>query len=305
MTVQRTKLPPLIEGNSLVGTHIRLWGAQTKDPKASSLLADTDKTTTDWVWGTVQIVDRAILKKISAIKGAAGNYLKGISPNPIDGSYLVGGLPEWENGMRLLPNALSEKVYRALGEFQSQFEAEVEKIRKALPDALAKARIENPNLAKDINIDDIMENKFEFAIKRSIITNVDDVRVKGSKAFVEGLKADLKAEQNEKLSDIGNRCAQTVVNVARHLAESCAKYDSDKKGKSPFRDSTVNKVRDLVSIIPMLNVGNDARIDRAVSDLVGIIGNKSGDELRSDDETRKTVGEEAKKLADDIDSLFS
>ena len=38
---------------------------------------------------------------------------------------------------------------------------------------------------------------------------------------------------------------------------------------------------------------------------VGIIGNKSGAELRSDDDTRKTVGEEASKLADNIDSLFN
>jgi len=305
MTTQRKKVPPLIEGNTLVRIKVRSWTGQAKDSKASNMLAETAATTTNWVWGNVKIVDPAVLAEIKTIKGAVGNYLKGLSPSPVDGSYLVGGLPDWDNGWRLLPNALSEKVYRALGEFESQFKAGVEKIREALPDALERARVENPNLAKDVDVDSIIESKFEFDISRTVITNTQDIRVQGSKAFVDAVKADVEKAQSDKLSDIQTHCASTVVDVARHLAKSCANYDPDKKGKAPFRDSTIEKARDLVAIIPTLNISNDARIDKAVSDLVAIIGNKSGDELRKDDETRKTVSEEASKLADNIDKLFN
>ena len=305
MTTRRKKVPPLIEGNTLIRAAVRTWTGKAKDRKASDMLAETAATTTNWVWGNVKIVDPAVLAKIKTIKGAVTNYLRGTSPSPVDGSYLVGGLYDWDNGWRLLPNELNEKVYRALGEFESQFEVEVEKIRKALPDALARARAENPNLAKDVDVDEIIESKFEFDIKRSIITNTQDIRVQGSKAFVDAVKADVQKAQADKLSDIQTHCANTVVDVARHLAKSCANYDPDNKGKAPFRDSTIEKARDLVAIIPTLNISNDARIDKAVSDLVGIIGNKSGAELRSDDDTRKTVGEEASKLADNIDSLFN
>ena len=305
MTTKRKEVPPLIEGNTLIRIKVRSWTGQAKDNKASNMLAETAATTTNWVWGNVKIVDPAVLAEIKTIKGAVTNYLRGASPSPVDGSYLVGGLYDWDNGWRLLPNALSEKVYRALGEFLSQFEVEVEKIRKALPDALARARAENPNLAKDVDVDEIIESKFEFDIKRSIITNTQDIRVQGSKAFIDAVKADVQKAQADKLSDIQTHCANTVVDVARHLAKSCANYDPDNKGKAPFRDSTIEKARDLVAIIPTLNISNDARIDKAVSDLVGIIGNKSGAELRSDDDTRKTVGEEASKLADNIDSLFN
>jgi len=306
MTTQRKKVPPLIEGNTLVRTKVRSWTGQAKDKKASNMLAETAATTTNWVWGNVKIVDPAVLAAIKTITGAVTNYLRGTSPSPVDGSYLVGGLPDWDNGWRLLPNALSEKVYRALGEFESQFKAEVEKIREALPDALARARAENPNLAKDVDVDEIIASKFEFDVSRSIITNTQDIRVQGSKAFIDAVKADVQKAQADKLSDIQTHCANTVVDVARHLAKSCADYDSNKKGKARLLGvDTMDKARDLVAIIPTLNISNDARIDKAVSDLVGIIGNKSGAELRKDDETRKTVGEEASKLADNIDKLFN
>ena len=306
MTTRRKKVPPLIEGNTLIRAAVRTWTGKAKDRKASNMLAETAATTTNWVSGNVNIIDPAVLAEIKTIKGAVTNYFDGTSPSPVDGSYLVGGLPNWDNGWRLLPNELNEKVYRALGEFESQFEVEVEKIRKALPDALARARAENPNLAKDVDVDEIIESKFEFDIKRSIITNTQDIRVQGSKAFVDAVKADVQKAQADKLSDIQTHCANTVVDVARHLAKSCADYDPHKKGKARLLGvDTMDKVRDLVAIIPTLNISNDARIDKAVSDLVGIVGNKSGPELRKDDDTRKTVGEEASKLADNIDSLFN
>ncbi len=305
MTTQRKKVPPLIEGNTLVRTKVRSWTGQAKDNKASNMLAETAVTTTNWVWGNVKIVDPAVLAAIKTITGAVTNYLRGTSPSPVDGSYLVGGLPDWDNGWRLLPNALSEKVYRVLGEFESQFKAEVEKIRKALPDALERARVENPNLAKDVDVDEIIESKFEFDVSRTVITNTQDIRVQGHKAFVDGVIADTKKEEADKLSAIQKHCVATVLSVARHLAKVCVNYDPNNKSKAPFRDSTIDKARDLVAIIPTLNISNDARIDKAVSDLVAIIGNKSGDELRKDDETRKTVGEEASKLADNINKLFN
>ena len=96
-----------------------------------------------------------------------------------------------------------------------------------------------------------------------------------------------------------------VIKVATHLAKSCEDYDPQKKGKSPFRDSAVNQVRELIPVIRGLNINADAAIDKAATDLLAAVGNKSANDLRADGEVRKDVASQARKVASSLDSLFN
>ena len=147
--------------------------------------------------------------------------------------------------------------------------------------------------------------KFSFRWQLDVIPDSGDIRVEASKEFVEELRASMNERANSKLNEVTSHTVRTVIEVARHLADSLDGYDPDDKNKSPFRDSTVNRVRDLIPVIRALNVNADAQIDKAATDLLAAVGNKSAKQLRTDTDDRKATAAAARKVADNISSIFN
>ena len=292
----------------LVSVSTKSWRATAKNKQATCDLAVDKNTTDEWVSVTQRIVPKAVVQEPQRIAAACKNYLRGDSPGILDGEYLRGGLPHWDKNVHILPNGLSEKVLRNLGAFQDAFAEAVENVRKVLPDALRQAQLENPELAGQIavpDVDYICEEKYDLEWALDVIPSSDDIRVDASKEFVAEVKRSVEDKANRKLKEVTDHTVKAVIKVAKHLAKSCEDYDPDNKGKSPFRDSTVNQVRELIPVIRGLNINGDAAIDKAATDLLGAVGNKSADDLRDDDDSRKNVATKARQVASNLDQLFN
>jgi hypothetical protein len=297
----------LHEKSTLVSLEGSTWRGIKSDRDATEGTADLFGTTNHWVFTSKRLVDPAVLREPKRILGQARNYLRGQSVGAADGKSIPGGLPPWDSkGWYILPNILNEQVTRNLGQFESDFKDAVDKLRAVLPTAIDVARVENPKLfvIEDYgSVDDILEH-YSFEIERTLVPNAGDVRVDASKEFVDHLKGQIEAKSTKKLKDVTAHVVRTVVDVATHLANALEGYDPEEKGKSPFRDSTVEKVRDLIGVIPALNVTSDAKLDKAANDLLAAIGNKSAKELREDGDDRKEVAAKARAVADNISNLF-
>jgi hypothetical protein len=287
---------------SLKGT---TWKATVPSKKGTEATAETHGTTEEWVNTSVRLVRKAVLEGPQKVLGAARNYLDGKSFGPADGQT-IGGLPLWDNGRRILPNALNETVSRNLGEYKSRFFDRVDDLRAALPAAIDAARTENPDLFNETDygsIDDIIE-RYTFSVEYDLIPDANDIRVDASKEFVDSLRAEVQGRSDRKLKEVTDKATATIISVAGHFAERCEVFDPENKGASPFRNSTVNKVRDLIGVLPALNISGDARIEKARQDLIGVIGNKSAKEFREDDEVREDAAAKARAVAANISSLF-
>jgi hypothetical protein len=293
--------------STLVCVEGSTWGGVKSDRVATDGAANLFSTTANWVFASKRLVDPEVLRELRSILGKARNFLRGDSPGPADGKFIPGGLPPWDSkGWYILPNVLNEQVTRNLGQFESDFNDAVDRLRAVLPTAIDEARAENPKLFKDSDygsVDDIIAH-YTFAIDRTLVPDAGDVRVDASKEFVDHLKGQIEAKSTKKLNEVASHAVRTVVDVATHLAEALEGYDSEKKGKSPFRDSTVDKVRDLIGIIPALNVTGDAKLDKARQDLLAVVGNKSAKEFREDDEVREDAAAKAREVAANISNLF-
>ena len=292
----------------LVSVSTKSWRATAKNKQATCDLAVDKNTTDEWVSVTQRIVPKAVVQEPQRIAAACKNYLRGDSPGILDGKFLPGGLPLWGKNVHILPNGLSEQVLRNIGAFQDAFTEAVENVRKVLPDALRQAQLENPELAPQLavpDVDYICEEKYDLDWALDVIPSSDDIRVDASKEFVAEVKRSVEDKANRKLKEVTDHSVKAVIKVASHLAKSCEDYDPDNKGKSPFRDSTVNQVRELIPVIRGLNINGDAAIDKAATDLLAAVGNKSADELRADDDGRKSVASEARKVAASLDQLFN
>ena len=292
----------------LVSVKTKKFTATVKNREATAEFATDKQTTSEWVNITQRLVAKSVIDGPRKIAERGKNYLRGVSPGEFDGEFLRGGLPYWGQNVHILPNTLSDKVLRNLGAFQEQFVEAVEVVRKALPDALKQAAIENPLLANQVampDVDTICDEKFQFEWQLDVIPSSDDIRVDASKEFVDELKRSVQGRADRKLQEVTQHSVMAVIKVATHLAKSCEDYDPMKKGKSPFRDSAVNQVRELIPVIRGLNINADAAIDKAATDLLAAVGNKSADDLRADNEVRKDVASQARKVASSLDSLFN
>jgi hypothetical protein len=300
----------LNEKAMLVSLDISYWRATTTNRRATDTAAASLSTSAPWLGVTGKLIPKETLEDLRRIVGQARNYLDGKSVGAADGKYLPGGLPHWEPPYRILPSShgFNERVLRNLGAFKDKFNEEVEKIRRVLPDAIEQAKRDNPEIAGQYcfpPVDDIIAEKFGFQWQLDIIPDSGDIRVEASKEFVAELRASVNERANSKLNEVTAHTVRTVIEVARHLADSLDQYDPDDKAKSPFRDSTVDRVRDLVPVIRALNINADAQIDKAVTDLLAAVGNKSAKQLRTDTEDRKATAAAARKVADNIDSIFN
>jgi hypothetical protein len=294
----------------LVSLDISYWRATTTNRQATDTAAASLSTSAPWVGVTGKLIPKPVLDGVRRIAGQARNYLDGKSPGAADGKTLPGGLPHWDGSARILPSAhgFNERVIRNLGAFRDQFYEEVEKIRHMLPDAIEQAKRDNPEIAgchRFPPVDDIIAEKFGFWWALDIIPDSGDIRVEASKEFVAELRSSVTERAASKLNEVTAHTVRTVIEVARHLADSLDDYDPDNKAKSPFRDSTVDRVRDLIPVIRALNINADAQIDKAVTDLLAAVGNKSAKQLRTDTDDRKATAAAARKVADNIDSIFN
>jgi len=290
------------------------WRNYKKSHKATKAAAETHKTTEKWVRASITLVDKKFVDAPRKILSAARNYLEGSTAGAADGKF-IGGLLTWEDGYRILPNLLNEQVMRNLGQFKSEFLDAVAELRAVLPTAIDAARSENPDLfsaadygasyVKSSSVDDIVD-RYSFEIDRGRLPEPGqgDFRIDNSDEAQEAARAADEEKSIGKAREMRDHVVGTVISVAEHFAERCEVFDPENKGKSPFRDSTVEKVRDLIGVLPALNIDNDARIEKARQGLIDALGDKSAKELRESDNAREDTAAKARAVADNISNLF-
>lgn len=304
-------------GCVLIGLSTSFWRATKKDKEKTAQVCEELGTTDKWGSLTKRIIDRKILKEIGQIVTSSGNYLKGTSPGRLDGEFIPGGLVPWDGkGTFICPNALSQKVGANLEAAQEAFEVALKELGDRLPSAFEEARHESGELFNEADIPDvdtIIREKFGFGWTMLPVPHASEVQARQhhdprhqmSKASLERMQSKLDQTNSDKLREVTQQSVKALIDVVGHFAERCEIYNPDKKREAPFRDATVDKVRQLVPVIRAMNITNDAQIDKAATDLMGILGNHSAKELRESGDARVDAAQRARKVADNIDKLFN
>jgi len=320
---------PLQDRALLVRVTSKKINSTRKDKTATDGLAELFDTTDKNVSATKRLLPSDTIAPCRKIVGQAGNYLKGKTEGPSSGKKLVGGLAPWAiNGdggatqgtFYICPNGQNEQVTRDLGAFKSLLDEERENLVKAIPNGIERIKQENPKLfdpadyllPTNYTIDDVVQaaqviakEGFSLDVEWSFVPdNASDVR------NYTGLNPDqvkaVKDSQQKQVEDaqqrIKVRIADSIIETARHLVERDKVYDPDNKGAHPFKDSTVDRVRDLVGVIRAVNWDNDQVLADAANDLTAALGNFSAKELREDADQRRQVAEKVGQVAKDVET---
>ena len=319
---------PLQDRALLVRLTTKKINSTKKDATATEGLADLFETTSKNVSATKRTLPADTIKECRAIVGKAGNYLKGMTEGPSSGKKLVGGLAPWSiNGdgtasqgtFYICPNVQNEQVTRDLGAFKSMLDDAKERLVKVIPNGIERIKQENPKLfdpadyglPNNYDAEDMHEaaktiaERYRLDVEWSFVPdNSDDVRSHTglSPEQVKAVQDSQQHQVEEAQQRIKVRIADTIIETAKHLVERDRVYDEDNKGKHPFKDSTIDRVRDLVGVIRAVNWDNDPVLADAANDLTAALGNFSAKELREDTDQRKKVVEKVGKVAKDIEN---
>jgi hypothetical protein len=136
-----------------------------------------------------------------------------------------------------------------------------------------------------------MRQKFAFEMAFTPVPQSAHFITKGfAQPVIDEMRTRLEADNTARLqaavTDTYNRLMKPVQDIAQKLT-----------GKDPiFRDSLIGNVKEVLDLIPTLNLTNDAELSRLAKEVQDNFANLNPDELRENVDIRKKVTASAKKL---------
>jgi hypothetical protein len=124
------------------------------------------------------------------------------------------------------------------------------------------------------------------------VAQPDDFRVRLGEAEVAHIRAEIEARNAELVADANRDLWQRVQAVTRRLVERLSAFAVEPGSGirlHPFRDSLIENVRDLLDILPRLNITGDARIEQVRQDLARQVARHEPESLRQDPALRAAV----------------
>jgi len=123
-----------------------------------------------------------------------------------------------------------------------------------------------------------------------------DFRVPDLDGHADMIRHSINAATERAIQNALAEVAQRVQDVAHRMAERLAAYQvKDDKVIAPFRDSLVQNVRELVDVIPALNIAEDPRVETIRKQLAAL-ATHDADHLRADAAAREATARKAEAL---------
>lgn len=225
-----------------------------------------------------QLVDKASLEMISKVASAARAY-----------HYKV-TLPWGDNGDRLLPGALFLNYRQEIVKYKSSFDDEVLSFIRRYPMLVndARQRLGSLYVATDFPPASEMHERFSINTSFSPVASGNDFRVELNEEYVDQIKREINdrnAElQKQSVADCWTRVRTVVTNIHERLS----------KADSTFRDSLIDNARDLLNVLPALNIMGDPELTQIEQDVRNLL--VAPQALRTDLTLRQETAKKAEEL---------
>jgi hypothetical protein len=136
-----------------------------------------------------------------------------------------------------------------------------------------------------------MRKHFGFAIEYSPVPRAAHFITNGiAKDTISAMREDLESRNQQRVKSAVRDTYTRLMTPVSRIAETLGSKDTI------FRDSLIGNVREIVGLIPMLNLTGDAGLTRLASDIETRFANLNPDELRNDVGVRREATKAAKEL---------
>lgn len=234
--------------------------------------------------------------------------LEGINKaaNAMRQAHYLYTLPWLDGGCRILSNKGFFKYQEEIQKERENFERAVEKFIEDYPTYVQTAQqhlggmFDPRDYPRDI--------KERFGVRRGVLPmpSSEDFRVKGLEEKIGEIKESIQnasqSAQEAARADIKER----VEGVVGRIVERLKSYQKDPTSGSvtnPFRDSLITNARELVEILPMLNVGDDPKVEALTKEL-DLLSDVDPSDLREDQALRDLTAAKAAEIMKKMESYF-
>lgn len=269
-------------------------------------------------------LDRQITDEVNQQHNAAsdaGRYNKLLLPkealapiasivNETRTDFLKRTLPWMDNGSRIMSSDGYLAHMSWIRAQTSKFERAVEEFIVAYPGYLNDARIRLNGMFKDDDYPgtDILRSKFAVECRVLPVPSSQDFRVDMSDAQAERIREEIESHVTEATSaavkDIYARVAEVTGRMVERLNAYRPAARPGDRAEGIFRDSLVENVRDLISILPALNITGDPELT-AMADKLKPLAAHDAHVLRDNPQIRREVAKEAAVILQTVSEYFA
>lgn len=264
---------PLQESAMLVTLNISTWTARKHDRNVSHEVDRTHGAKDGGRYNKL-LIRKDALDPINKVENAARAYLYKMT-------FAWG-----DNGDRLLPAALFLEFGQTMQRFRAEFDARVKDFVNDYPQLVQEARVRLGTLYDPQDYPADVRSKFSFpGPSITPVPSGDDFRVNLNAGYIDSIKADITERMNERQRDSLKQCWQRVRAVVQKMTEQLGKEDGR------IYDSVIGNARELIDILPALNLTNDRELEDIATELQSIL--VPVDRLRQDKRLRSDIAAKA------------
>lgn len=279
----------------LANLKVSRWGRYRRDENATDQVHKNNDVSVHAGNYNKRLLSVSATKGIESVISAARDY------------HRFNTLPWLDDGVRMLPASKYMDYAARLREFQDEFDKEVRDFVKSYPKHIESARKE---LGKLFNIADypavnVITGMYRLQTIILPFPDKDDFRVDKSQVDLNAVQADMEERMkqvwSDAMKDVAGRIAEVVGRMSERLKAYKPAEGKKAKAEGTFRDSLVENVRDLVAVLPSLNMAGDKKLAKLTDRMNKELCKLDADDLRTDDVARAKVA----KSADDILTAIS
>lgn len=276
-------LKDLLSSAMLVKFSASCWGVAIHDHSVEGEIADKHKSNAS------MLKFRKVL-----LKSKARDEYKAVAREAY--AYHLMKTLMWDKGVGLLPATLFWEYNEAMEGFKRRADQHADdfvvEYKKEWSNGMSSFKAELGGLfnREDYPDPSSVRRKFGIRIRIRPLENPNDFRVKLGSGQTEAVKAqimeDLKADIAEVVKEPYRRLSEVITKVHAKLSDA----------ESVFRDSLIENVKELVEILPALNVTGDAELAALVEKTKSEICIDNVDTLRKDAKFRASVAKSAQEI---------
>lgn len=282
----------------LAGVKISAWSARKLDRKITDEVNATHAASADAGRYNKALISKAALAEIMTIAGRAR------------AEHYARTLPWADNGNRILPSAGYQAFAACMRKLGEEFDAAVSKFVAGYPAFVDDARVQLNGMfnADDYPAPDEIARKFSF--KRQIWPMPDsaDFRVDLSEGEADRIREDIKAEFDAAVQmamrDVYSRIAEVVSAMSEKLRAYRPALGKGDKAEGIFRDSLVGNIRDLVTLLPSLNMTGDATLAKITARMEKLC-RYDAEDLRDDATVRNQTADAAAEILAEVNEFLA
>jgi len=272
----------------LVELNVSQWTARKMDKRVASAVAQSNHVGEDVGRYYKSLLDPAIIKQITS------------QVNETRKQYYKLTLPWADDGPRVLPSAMYFDFMADMQACRLQFEGLVNGFLVDYPYHREQAKLFLGSLFQDSDYPEpaTLAAKFGFHLKVTPLPHAQDFRCEIGGEEVDKIRAQIEAETRATMQATVKSAFDRIMVVASQYADRLTETDG------VFRDSMVDKARELVDIMPKLNFTNDPELTRLTHVVSEKLAAHDPAVLRTNMTTRTQAAAAAKNVVSDIENFF-